>query len=283
MGLDAKDNFKHDKSAHPDVLLKIHGELYSINSRYITNIMRLPKYNTVPDSMEGILGIATVRDEIVPLLDMRQVFKIPTLAQEYEAFKDMLEAREQDHIRWVNALEESIQNDTKFTLTTDPHRCAFGQWYDKFESDNQMINFHMRKINEPHQKLHHAADSVEHCSKDHANCTKEKCVKRVFEEVKEKYMPEVLGLLEEAKEVFQSAYSEMTVVISNGRQIGIVVDEVLSVATLERCEEKSDFYLFNHSNYICDVKKSKDSDELVLELDDAMLLGIADEYRKAES
>lgn len=40
----------------------------------------------------------------------------------------MLAERETDHVNWINELERSVQEKRKFTLTTDPYKCAFGKW-----------------------------------------------------------------------------------------------------------------------------------------------------------
>lgn len=263
-----------DSSMYPDVLVKIDGGLYALNSRFIISIMNLPKYNRIPGAPEHVLGVIDFRGDAIPVLDMRSLFEMPTLKQEYEEFTAMLEQRKQDHIHWVNTLEECMKNDKKFTLATDPHKCAFGKWYDNFESDNHMINFHMKKIEEPHRKLHEAALEVERCNQLHDECKRPKCLKVIMEEVENDYMPQILGILDEAKQLFQSAFNEMVIVLNNeDRQIGIVVDEVLVVENLEKDAES---IICRHSDYIKGVKQRETSGELVLCLDDAMLFRDAD-------
>jgi purine-binding chemotaxis protein CheW len=48
-------------------------------------------------------------------------------ADESLAFVAMLEQRKQDHKRWLDELAASVREARAFTLTTDPHACAFGR------------------------------------------------------------------------------------------------------------------------------------------------------------
>ena len=53
--------------------------------------------------------------------------------------------KEKDHHDWLNALEESIVDGVPFTKAKDPHQCAFGKWYDKFQTlAGRFILFHRR-------------------------------------------------------------------------------------------------------------------------------------------
>lgn len=264
-----------DKSAeeYPDILLKIIGNLYTLNSKYIISIMQLPKYSELPEAPEEILGIIDFRGKAIPLVDMRTVFKLPTLKQEYEQFKEMLELRKQDHIVWVETLEECTKTGKEFTLATDPHKCAFGKWYDNFKSENQLINYHMRKIDEPHRKLHQTAIELTECDQNHSMCRREECLKETFRRLRENYMPKIITLLDEAKEVFKSSFTEMLIVIQKDEsQIGLVVDEVVSVGTFKKLSDKPSPYNIKYSEYISNVKSSENTEELILELDGDKLL-----------
>lgn len=264
-----------ENTIFPEVLCRVYNGVYSIDSRHIAGIMRLPEYNSIPDAPDTILGIIPFREKFIPLLDVRTIFGLPTLNQEYRELTEMLELRRRDHIHWVEELERCIIEGEKFTLSTDPHKCPFGIWYDHFQSNNHFINHHMRKIQEPHQKLHAAALEVECCNQKHDDCSREKCLKEVFKNVKGFYMPQILTLLEEAKSVFKSAYHEMVLVLEEETAFGIVVDEVLAVENISAVEGTNYFDLFPHSEFVSGIKKSDTVKETILELNEEKLIALA--------
>ena len=71
-----------------------------------------------------------------------------------------LKQREQDHIDWLDALEDSVQNGTPFTKATDPHKCAFGQWYDTFKPEDELLSDIMADFDVPHQHIHSLAEKL---------------------------------------------------------------------------------------------------------------------------
>lgn len=264
-----------DKIHCPSIVFKVKDGYYAINSEYILSIMQLPKYEKLPDAPPNIIGIFTYRDEVCPMFDLRSAFGMQTLAEEYHEFAAMLEARKQDHIHWVEELERSTATGEKFCLATDPHQCAFGRWYDNYQSNNNMIDFHLRKIDDPHKKLHNAAIDVEHCTQNCDECNREVCLKEIFDRVKKQYMPSILQLLDESKELFKSAYHEMVLVLNGEQLLGLVVDEVLSVEDLEQLNDKGFFGELKRMEYITGVKRSSKIPGLILELNEKKLREVA--------
>lgn len=223
------------EDAHfPWLQFRLKGQNYAINSRSIVNISTLPDdLCPMPNAPAYMQGYFYLRDRIVPLYDLRTLFGLCTLKDEYLNFTEMLEQRKQDHLHWTAELKNSIAENRSFSLTTDPHQCAFGKWYDSFTSDSDTINHHLRKIDEPHKNLHHAADDVMHCNQEHENCKRSECLKNVLGRLENEYVPKIVGLLDEAKEIFQSSYREMVVVIERDDVLlGLMVDEVLSVEVI---------------------------------------------------
>lgn len=264
-----------EKHACPFVVFRVEDGLYAMNSERIATIMQLPDIQTIPDAPEDICGLFMFRGQAVPLADLRAVFGRPSLRREYEDFVRMIEERRQDHIRWVEELERSVTESTPFTLATDPHQCAFGKWYDSYQSDNNAINFHLRKIDEPHQKLHRAAFDVTQCERQCESCERAECLQSVFRRVKEEYVPLVLHLLEESKTVFRDAYREMVLVLSDQHKIGIMVDQVLSVEELSDLCPGPEWKRNYNTKYVSSIKKSAKIPSPILELNEDSLLEIA--------
>lgn len=260
---------------YPWLLFQLGKNCFAINSKRVGGIMISPEELTcLPDSPEFVRGLIMLQGNIIRLLDLRMLFGMETIEMEREEFHQMLEDRKQDHLLWVKELERCIESGEAFTLATDPHKCAFGQWYDQFESESHSVNHHLRKIEEPHRKLHEAALAVAECRQDCEKCTRDKCLKEILRELNEELAPRIVSLLDEAQEVFRESYREMAILIEEGdRRLGLIVDQVLSVEELDRHElDDSGVSFFHDLTYIDGVCQSRTVEGNVLVVNDAKLL-----------
>lgn len=138
---------------YPYILFKIAGSLYCINSKYISTIVQLPQYSTIPAAPANVTGMFKYRNEVIQMLDLRVTFGLKPISDECRDFEEMIDARKQDHINWVKELERFINEGGTFGLAKDPHQCALGKWYDEFKTDNVTITRHLSKIEEPHARF----------------------------------------------------------------------------------------------------------------------------------
>jgi len=256
----------------PDVLFKINNGLYALDSYNVQAIMTLPEYKEMPKSQFGVAGVFMFRGKAIPLLSIREIFGMPSIEQEYNDFADMLDQRKQDHINWVNELERTIESGDEFKLATDPHKCAFGRWYDNYTVGNNTVMFHLRKIKDPHEKLHEAAHDVERCKKNCDQCERKECLKDILDRLKKKYMPVILSLLDEAKVVFKDVYRQMVIVVGDEKPVGFMVDEVLAVEHLEDLPKVDASSNILNMEYICGMKKSKRLPDIIMTVNDSRIL-----------
>lgn len=261
MGKDMEDNDLW-------VVFKIKNCGYAVHSGCVVSIEVMPDIVTKYAGAEKyVKGIMPFRGDIIPLIEVRSLFEFKTLEQEYKEFQEMLDARKQDHIRWVETLDQCIRENKPFLLATDPHKCAFGKWYDNFSSESQSVNFHMKKIEEPHRKLHHTALEAESCKKECDKCKRSICLNDALKKAEEEYKPVILGLMDQAKEVFRHSYRDMVIVLQKDeRKIGILVDDVMGVESLEvRYDTANVDYVHKSSKkYIQGIASIHDGEEKVL-------------------
>lgn len=256
------------------VLTKSMDSVCAVDSNCVQAIYLLEEPITkTPNSDSLNVGIVKFRGEILPVIDLRHKLGLKSLEQELQEFDDMLEHRKQDHIHWVDELERSIMENTKFSLATDPHKCAFGKWYDNYIPTNSTIAFHLKKIDEPHKRLHAAADKVFACKQECELCTRERCLKEVLEDEAKVYMSQVVGLLEETKKVFRDERRKMIVVLAEqASSCGILVDEVLSVESLTEVEKSDHIKGTEVRSVVSKIAQRKNDSNLILILDQYELL-----------
>lgn len=63
----------------PWLIFKLNNNLYTINSKWITSIVIIPDDITfVPNVSEYMTGLIHLRGNVVPLIDLRKLFSMPT-------------------------------------------------------------------------------------------------------------------------------------------------------------------------------------------------------------
>lgn len=275
-----RDDIPESDETLPWLLFRVQDNVYTINSKAVSGIMMMPSdITSMPDSSGLFRGIANVRGDVYPVMDLRALFKLKSTQQEYSEFCEMMDKRKADHEKWIQELDRCVKTGDKFTLATDPHQCAFGKWYDKFESTSSVLNFHMRKIEEPHRLLHETAEKVLSCKRDCDNCKNDVCLQKLMKLAEEQYVPQVVGLIDDAKELFSHRYREMMVVITDGENLmGLIVDEVLTVEPLEEICKKTQIQAFYRQDYIIGVARSKRVAGDILMLDDTKILARRSEF-----
>ncbi len=216
------------------LVIKLKEQLFGIDISDIESIFQIEQAVTkLPGSSENLLGVINLRGDVVPLLDLRRILSIVPLEVEQAEFEKMLDIRKNDHIHWVEELKRSIANNEPFTLSTNHHDCAFGKWYDNYQTDLPTVAFHLAKIEEPHRLLHETAEEAFSCARMCDECEREECLQLSLQRGAEVYMPTVVKLLDEAKTVFRQSHRKMCVVISHEDEtIGLLVDDVKSVERL---------------------------------------------------
>ncbi|NCB31724.1 MAG: hypothetical protein EOM66_10000, partial [Clostridia bacterium] len=248
----------------------------SITARCVSSIMLMPEQVVhFPQAPAYCRGLIHLRGQVIPLMDTRTLFGMPTLEQEYADFCAMLDARKQDHLNWVEELDRCLEEDVRFPLATDHHLCALGKWYDSFTTDNNAVMFHLHKLDEPHQRFHVAAHRFNECKKKRTGCGGDLEIRKAAKAAREENMPLILKLLEEAKEVFLSSYQAIVIVLEGEQgSLGLIVDKVHSVETVIPIDEDQSNSYFSRSSFVSGVAKSEKTNELMLTLNHQSLLDL---------
>lgn len=252
------------------LILKLQEQSFAINCQDVIAIFRAEEDATKMSGYSDLVrGVIDFRGSVVPLLEGRRVLGMIPFSEEHQDFSDMMEVRSQEHMNWVNELKRSTQEGEAFKLATSPHECAFGKWYDHYHTDNQSVAFDLKKIDEPHKKLHETAGHLLECKKIKDEDERKTKQEELLKTAENKYMPKVLELLEAMKEIYKTGYREMCVVIANekNKMLGLLVDEVTSVEPLDTVDSQGLFNTAFSTSCVDHVAKSKHMQGEVFVLD----------------
>jgi chemotaxis signal transduction protein len=212
------------------VTFRIAGETFGFEIQFVRELLRMPQVHAIPQSSFDHLGVISLRNSLIPVFDLRRKFGIPPLNETASTLVALLQARLQDHENWLAELHLSVAEKREFSLTTDPHKCAFGKWYDAFHTDDLWLRQLLRKFDEPHLCIHHAGHAILEMQKagkfDHAALHLQSsgvCLAAL-----KKLFTEAMSL------TLEHSQSSLIVIASETRPLGVAVDEIEAVM---RCRD----------------------------------------------
>jgi len=144
----------------PWVIFQLKHEKYAVSTLEVQTMVAMPEVTAVPHLPPWCRGVINLRGRITPLIDLRQRLGMESFLATIEELIATMHQREEDHRNWLAELERSVQEDRPFTLATDPHKCAFGRWYDSYKPKTYTEEQFLKKFDEPHRRIHAIAEQV---------------------------------------------------------------------------------------------------------------------------
>ncbi len=233
----------------PYVVFRLQDNKFALSSRYVLHIEVLGNVTPMAGMGEFCRGIILFNDISVPVFDMRSMFGICNYVNELESF---MQERIKNHEDWVAALENSVENGVEFKMTTDPHKCAFGKWFDTFESDNSYFNVYIRSVDAPHKAIHKTGEVVMRLMRE----GKRDEAMDVIRKMKDTDFVRTKEILAGASKIYMEGSREMLIVLQMEDGLkGIVVDSITDIKPLnDMCGVPKNS---ETSKYISNIAKDK--------------------------
>lgn len=245
----------------PYVLFEVSDNICGVSCSKMLSIQILDSCTPMINSPAYVRGCTNFRGTFIPLVDIRKMTGQETQLYELEVGINFAQ-RKKDHENWINTLEKSVFEGIEFTLTDDPHKCAFGKWYDSFQSENLFIKKLMASIDAPHQAVHKTATQVKELMK---NGDKDGAL-ALIGQTRNTHFKEVLRLLDALDEKLHEEVKEMMVVVEtvDGPK-GLIVDHVVGVETIDSFEPVPAH--LSHADHVICIGRQEKSQEAILIFD----------------
>lgn len=201
------------------IMFRLHRSDFCVSCETVDAIVIPDKLTPLPCAPSFFSGILERGGALIPVINMRVLFHLPSLEQCVEEFAQMKTM----HVEWTQALRAAVKTNTPFTKPVDPHRCKFGIWHDHFETDNFSLNYILNKIVGPHERIHLCGAEINAMMSrgDMSNAETR------LEEAEEICLKEIVPLLDQLIAVYREANQGIILILSNGnRHAGLLVDEV---------------------------------------------------------
>ncbi len=254
----------------PWVLLRLGANVLAIESALVRDMLILPACVPIPLSGPDVRGMVTLRNQAVPVVDLRRALGMPSLQDEQQALIATLAERAEDHKRWVAELDEAVTERRPFTLTLDPHACKFGKWYDSFKTSSIVLEGHLKRFDAPHKAIHALGEQVMTL----ARAGKDADAHALVAQARQTTLASLLQLFAQTPQIFEEMNREMLLVLRDGQQmLGITADSVESVEPL-RLDSMAPIELGAGAanGLVCRTAKTARNETLLLVLEGRALL-----------
>lgn len=213
----------------PWAIVFLKNQPYAISAGDIQEMLIAPEVARVPHAAAWVRGVLNLRGQIVPLVDLRKRLGLTSALDELEEFCELMRQREQDHRNWLAELEASVREHRAFTLTTDPHKCKFGQWYDHYKAPNLVVAELLKRFDAPHQAIHRVAiDVAELVARGDASGAA-----AAVANARSGILNTMISLFGELRELIRDSQREIAVVLATpSGKCAVCVDSVDSVEAL---------------------------------------------------
>lgn len=207
------------------------GRHFALPVECVKEILAIRAVSEIPSSNIALRGGITVRGGVLPLFDFRSLIGAPRLLEEREQLVEILNAREQEHVEWLDALTKSVVEGVEFRKATNPRACAFGKWYYSFKAPDTQIERLLGDFEEPHNEIHALASKVLELAKTDKDSALE-----IVKSAKRTTLLKLLTLFSDLKTTLISDIRELAIIYMSeaGETFAIAVDAVESIRDFER-------------------------------------------------
>jgi purine-binding chemotaxis protein CheW len=223
-----------DKSKSADaevqkmVTFRIAKEEFAFHMEHVREILRVQTPNQVPDVPEYVLGVLTVRGQILPVIDLRRLLQQRSLADE---FADSCRPLREEYERWIDQTEKAFAGGSQQKVDSSVME-HLRRWLAETNSSSQLLMEALAKARGLNDKvikqLQARTKHEEHGDRDAARAS--------GEEVLSGSRETVAALRKFEEQIAQNIQEDQRIIVvdAEGFVLGLVVDHVHEVLNVPK-------------------------------------------------
>lgn len=236
-----------DVSEERWLLIDVNRQAFGISCANVIELLEQTArmVSKLPGCQPPWTGVFKHRDSVLPVLDARVMLGFPSFEEEIGELRDMLATREEDHVNWLTELKSCCTTGREFTKATDPHKCAFGKWYDqltgspsrmnRLTGDDPSLTMMIEGFDAPHKAIHGIAQQALELAGSGNIAQAEALIAETWEgelgHMRELFKNLIEGIVARRK-------SRFVVMEIAGDRVAMVVDTVKSLVSIDESEIK---------------------------------------------
>jgi purine-binding chemotaxis protein CheW len=150
-----KDVFEEEKSVTDEeqlVSFRVGGDEYAFDIKRVSEILKVMDITAVPNVPEYVLGMFTIRNHLLPILDMRGLLGLPSLISERH---DMLDKAREDESKWADAIRHAIEAGSRFVGVLVARESGFGKWLEGYNTASVEVEGLVKRLKRKRADLYH--------------------------------------------------------------------------------------------------------------------------------
>lgn len=137
---------------------RVAGDEYAFDIARVSEIIKVPRITAVPNVPPYVKGLVTIRNQLMPIIDLRALLGLAPLRSERNA---TIDAGAEAHREWLDGLIHALAANRPVTLTTtgaaDHGMAEFGQWLDAYNSSSIEVEAVTKQLKRARADLFSAA------------------------------------------------------------------------------------------------------------------------------
>jgi chemotaxis signal transduction protein len=132
-------------------IFSVSNNRYALNIENIQRIIQVNESTPIPGSSPIIDGMMSYEKNVLKILNFRKLIGLASYEQELQklfiSFKTLYQA-------WMDELDSTLNNDTLFTKTINPHKSEIGIWLDNFNTYDEKVMERLKNLTHAHKNLY---------------------------------------------------------------------------------------------------------------------------------
>ncbi|MBF0378863.1 MAG: chemotaxis protein CheW [Desulfamplus sp.] len=147
------DKSKSDSVSEEEQLVsfRVADDEYAFDIAKVSEILKVSRISAVPNVPDYVLGLFTIRNHLLPILDMRRLLGLPTLISERQ---EMLEQAVESENRWAEDILNSLESGKKFSGTFDSKKTTFGIWLESYNTSSVELELVAKRLKRERTELY---------------------------------------------------------------------------------------------------------------------------------
>ncbi|HBH95299.1 MAG TPA: hypothetical protein DDX91_06065 [Ruminococcaceae bacterium] len=254
------------KNQLPWIIFDLNEQLYAISTNMVTGILQFPPITPIANAPDVFLGVANIRGDVVPILDLKCLLKIKDLRNDVEIALTALNYKLGGIEDYLAEMRRCTEKNERFSVSAD----YFGDKINlKAFAENSQTYALLTQVKEGQSKLEEYGDRIN--------------TKKDLLEEAVKCGKELENLINNAIRYIGDQSKKMVVSLSfdpafTQTSLGFVVDNVKSVDMLELVDNMSSGKFLFANSYIVNVAHSDKIKGEILVVNDEEVIKTVDLY-----
>ncbi len=153
---DAQAMQKEKKKAEIEeqlVSFKLAGDEYAFDIANVREILKISSVTSVPNVPSYVRGLFTIRNHLLPIIDMRELLGLPSMISERIEYLD--QGFEED-ANWVDNLRHVLESGSYFNSVRNAKASEFGQWIETYKSTSIEVESVVKSLKKARANLYNS-------------------------------------------------------------------------------------------------------------------------------